>query len=68
MPKEIAPFNPRMKVAYFTAKQHAIGGAYVARLHHTTEEILDRLETEPDDAVYRRVVKQLGFDPLEGRS
>lgn len=63
--REIAAYNPRMKIAYFTAKQHAIGAAYTHRMRNSSEEMLDRLETEPDDAVYRRVVRQLGFDPRD---
>jgi hypothetical protein len=62
----VAVPNPRMRVAYFTARQHAIGTAYVHRMHHTTEEMLDRLETEREDEVYHRVCQRLGFNPLDG--
>ena len=60
----VAVHNPKMQLAYFTARQHAIGAAYVHKMRNSQEEMLDRLETEYEDEVYRRVCRRLGFDPL----
>lgn len=40
-------------------------GAGAVRMRNSQEEMLDRLETELDDAVYRRVCRLLGFDPRD---
>ena len=68
MTDTVVPYNPRMQVSYFTARQHAIAHAYIHQMRHTTEEALNRLDTEHDDEVYRRVCRQFGFDPLELQS
>lgn len=60
--------NPRMRVASFTARQHAIGVAYVHKMRGTQEEALDILDTEPEDEVYRSVCRRFGFDPMDEAS
>jgi hypothetical protein len=55
----------KLRISGMTPERHAHGAAYIHRLRGTAEEALSRLETEPDDAVYRHVCRQLGFDPLE---
>jgi hypothetical protein len=58
----------KIRISSMTPERHAHGAAYIHRLRGTAEEALSRLETEPDDAVYRHVCRTLGFDPLEERA
>jgi hypothetical protein len=55
----------KIRISSMTPERHAHGAAYIHRIRNTAEEALARLETEPDDAVYRHVCRQLGWDPLE---
>jgi hypothetical protein len=56
-----------LRLSGMTAARHAHGAAYAHRLRGTAEAMLDQLEAEHDDEVYRRVCRALRFDPLAER-